>query len=402
VERARLSSSLSVRSSARFGGLHGFSLCNGFQLGSFFSLRAVAQAGSTCSIFGRNLARNSVSVQCYTTLGSTFSFRSAGRFGPNQPGYGLSVIAAMHLGSAFSLRASVKAGSGFSVWGKAAQARTSVVSQVHLASVLSVRFASRCGRNGGSVMNFLQLGSSLSCRTALRLGSSVSVTGCGHLLGSVMRISAHHFVALASSLSIRANSRAAERVSAYTFVSLGSSFSIRAFLRVSGAVSVAGVKPGPSQLSRFSCLNFVHLASSVSVRSSNTRVASKVGGGCSIFNYMCLGSTLSVRGFVRLADQVSAGTTAIGTGSQLSVYACTGFSSSLSIRSSVKTTGKLSILHAMHLGHRSASDPSRDFVGAPAALCLIWFPSGRVFQFVHLHATARHCQSAAMRWCSRR
>ena len=129
--------------------------------------------------------------------------------------------------------------------------------------ILSLAGRARVGGAGGaSVWDYTHVGSSMSVRSFMRLGSSVSVAG-------------------------RARVGGAGGASVWDYTHVGSSMSVRSFMRLGSSVSVAG----------------------------RARVGG--AGGASVWDYTHVGSSMSVRAFMRLGDSLSAVCRTVG-GSTLS------------------------------------------------------------------------------------
>uniref|UniRef100_A0A7S1RR68 Peptidase S74 domain-containing protein n=1 Tax=Alexandrium catenella TaxID=2925 RepID=A0A7S1RR68_ALECA len=145
-----------------------------------------------------------------------------------------------------------------------------------------------------SVMEYTNLGSSLSLRGFMRFGSQVSVfSECK--LGSSLSLRA--ISRLGSRISLCGISRIGSSLSVVHTIGLGSTLSLRTFMRFGSSISV---------------MDFSHIGSSLSVRQW-ARIGStlslfglgRLGSTLSIVDYLHVGSSLSVRGFVRLGAGLS-------------------------------------------------------------------------------------------------
>lgn len=103
-------------------------------------------------------------------------------------------------------------------------------------------------------------------RSFIRAGSQISAFGF-FTMGSVLKVSVVQRLHVASSLSLRGFGRIGLELSLLDATATSSAFSLRSFLRAGSAVSLASSKlrVGCARV-RVSCFDFVHVASSVSVR----------------------------------------------------------------------------------------------------------------------------------------
>jgi hypothetical protein len=134
------------------------------------------------------------------------------------------------------------------------------------------------------VLDFFQLGSTLSMRSYARFGSEVSLFGISKFGSSISvfdffhlgsALSMRSLARMGSSFSLFGVSRLGSSVSVLDFSSLGSSLSLRNYARMGESMSVFGFVHLGSSLS---VLDFVHLGSTLSVRSIKaTTVSDGVG-----------------------------------------------------------------------------------------------------------------------------
>merc|ERR1712194_744512 len=113
-------------------------------------------------------------------------------------------------------------------------------------------------------------------------------------------MSAFSQLVLGSTVSIRSASRLGSRASTLSFLTLGSSLSLRSAARCGSSLSVLGKVSGSGKLSisqQGVCGSMVSL-----------RSFARFGSNLSTFDALCLGSTLSVRGFCRCGSNLSVDT----------------------------------------------------------------------------------------------
>jgi hypothetical protein len=131
---------------------------------SGLSLRAVGRLASAISLGGSTLYGGlGFSIACYNYLGSSVSLRRTARGFDDA---GLSVIGVTDISSAISVRATVRAGSGMSIFGLSnigSVCGMSCVSNLYLGSSLSLRGLNRCS-DSLSVLDMMSLGESASIR----------------------------------------------------------------------------------------------------------------------------------------------------------------------------------------------------------------------------------------------
>lgn len=151
-----------------------------------------------------------------------------------------------------------------------------------------------------SVVDFVQLASSVALRTFARLSSSLSV-GC--------------FSTVSSTLSLRRFARCASSLSVVGLMRIGGSFSGIGCARFASSLAV---------------LDFVHLASSLSLRS-----CARLGSALSVLDYLQLGSSMSLRSYSRLGASVSL-LDILNVGASLSVRSYTRMGDSVSVQTRVE------------------------------------------------------------------
>lgn len=210
---------------------------------------------------------------------------------------------------------------------------------MEMGSSMSLRSFARLG-SAISVLNFSSIGSSFSIRSFARAGSTVSVFGKVRLHGAH---SVLDLVKVGSAISIRSFARCGSLLSAYNSCMLGSSISVRSFARLGSSLSVAGYTQIGS-LSKCSVLDFSKIGSSLSVR-SHARLGSKLSALC----HTNLGSSMSLRSFVRLGSSLSvAGKGRFG--GSLSTLNFVDISSALSLRSYARLGDSISVVNFMQIG----------------------------------------------------
>jgi hypothetical protein len=144
------------------------------------------------------------------------------------------------------------------------------------------------------------------------------------------------FVHLGSSVSLRSFARLGSAVSVMGFSHVGASLSLRSFARVGSALSVFGVARFGSLFS-LSVMDYVHLGASVSLRS-----LARVGAAVSVFDFANIGSSMSLRSYARLGSAFSLFGMA-RLGASVSVLDYASFGSSMSVRGFVRIGGQLSV-----------------------------------------------------------
>merc|ERR1719399_157481 len=229
---------------------------------------------------------------------------------------------------------------------------------VHISSSVSIRGYGRLG-SACSLLDYCSLGSSLSVRSFVRIGSSLSVSTLIASGNGIRCPSLSDYVNFSSSMSLRAFARLGKSYSSVTFGSLASSLSIRHVIRIGSAVSILGPKCNKKGTSigrgNLSVINTVYMSSSLSVRSA---VLLATGGtnrnSCSAFDFMTMGSALSMRNFMRIGNFVSmrekdsSGNRFVA--GQASFYHYAQLGSSLSVRSFIRSGSACSILRFTHFG----------------------------------------------------
>jgi len=136
---------------------------------------------------------------------------------------------------------------------------------------------------------------------------------------------------------VRGLSRFGSSMSVLDFLHLGSSLSLRSFTRAGSAVSVRGLSRFGSSMS---VLDFLHLGSSLSLRSFarvgsslsvrggvlslSVRGLSRFGSSMSVLDFLHLGSSLSLRSFARVGSSISVyGNVLMNDGATIGVTATT-------------------------------------------------------------------------------
>ncbi|CEL94087.1 unnamed protein product [Vitrella brassicaformis CCMP3155] len=211
----------------------------------------------------------------------------------------------------------------------------SVASTTFLGNALSVSTSTSIGSGlsvfGGSVANGalsaidrVDFGSSLSVRSFTRLGFSMSLSGTSRFGGS---LSAFDFVSFGSSLSVR------------DFVSLGSDLSVQgdvtfSSMSVFDQTALGGLLAIGSTLS---VRSFVRLGSSLSVHN-----VARLGASLSAFDHVMLGSSLSLRDMATIGSSPSVRSLTY-VGDRLSVHKNGVISGGLAVDGPLQLGSSLSI-----------------------------------------------------------
>ena len=149
-------------------------------------------------------------------------------------------------------------------------------------------------------------------------------------------------------------------------VNFGSSLSLRSFARVASGCSVVGVSTIGSAYA-ISVLHFMAAGSSLSIR-GHMRLA----GHASVLDFLTLGSSLSLRQYIKISSAISCMTGRVSIGKQLSVLSHLRVASSLSVRSHNRWGDAYSILDYVKVG---SSLSVRSFVRVGSTLSM----QGKVF-----------------------
>jgi len=212
-------------------------------------------------------------------------------------GASMSVIDFAQVGSSLSIRPFARFGSQFALLGVGRFASSLAVLDIaHLGSTMSLRSCSRFGATL-SLMDLIHVGSSLAMRSFCRLGASFSVLGV--CFGSSMAVL--DFVDFGGSISLRALTRLASSVSVLDFAHLGAAMALRNFARVGSALSLFGVSRLASTLS---VLDYAHIGSSLSLRSY-----ARLGSTLRVFDSVHFASTVSIRKDFKVGGSLSIGET---------------------------------------------------------------------------------------------
>jgi hypothetical protein len=339
-------SSMSIRSMVRIFGqgnpgsfpeTSGFSIMRMTCLGSAVSLRHMARLGSRLSVGGlvrgvgeqtngSNFMSTSAhggrhcSVVHQVAIGSTISTRSFVRLGGS-----MSTLNFLHLGSACSLRAMSRMGSGLSIAPRAGTHKlpyqaifgsasdqgqahaawkrggVSIADSLCIGSALSLRnFAKTAGNaNPGayafSTFDFMHMGSGLSMRSFMRLGSNLSVFPMEPGTPANEKAKDNtNFMVLGGSES---GSTTNTPFSVFNAIHFGSSMSVRRAARFGGSTNNPGL----------SVMRMAQLGSTMSIRSWAVLGGGFLGGKLSVLQTQNIGSALSIRSFVRLGSSLSMG-----------------------------------------------------------------------------------------------
>jgi hypothetical protein len=165
---------------------------------------------------------------------------------------------------------------------------------------------------------FLHLGSSISLRIAIRIGSSTSISASSKMNPGISMINS---LLIGSSLSARSHNNGGVNMSVLCYTSLGSTISLRASARIDVRASV------------FSTLR---LGSTLSMRGVNKRITQ-----LSALDFVQLGSSISLRAFARVNSTLSnIGSMVFGSLYKYSLLCSCNIVSSLSIRSCANASKK--------------------------------------------------------------
>jgi len=164
-----------------------------------------------------------------------------------------------------------------------------VIACCRLGSSISLRSFVRLG-SAVSVVAFSNIGASLALRSILRLGASLAVIGRSRVGASLSLLAFAH---IGASISLRSYGRLGASMAICELVKLGSALSLRSMARVGSAFSIRGISRSGRSVS---LMSLISLGSSVSLRSF-----SRLGSAVSVLDFANFGSSLAVRSDCKIA-----------------------------------------------------------------------------------------------------
>jgi hypothetical protein len=316
---ARVGSAISVAQTMYFGSLQKLSVMFHTRVASCLSVRSTVRLGSRCSVVDSISFGSSLSLRAFARLSSSISIGGPTAYTRSSFAGTMSALGSACLGSSLSIRGthsylgSDECPGGSNKWWPVGH---SVLDCAAVGSGLSVRSHVLLGSKL-SISGQKLIGSSVSMRAFARLGSSMSVAGDKVFLSARLSVLDGR-AAFGSTLSVRSVVRCGSRLSADAFRWSGSSLSVRAAVRLGSGLSVASanVRLGTSTLS---LLSGGSVSSTLSVRSF-VRVGQTPRLGLSVCNFVAFGSGISLRSYARVGSALSlTGVATVGSCLELSV-----------------------------------------------------------------------------------